>query len=75
MGTTYLQHPKPSPDMDAGRSATKVGESMKAGGQDAAAGAMGKNTKTGDGMENESGVGKGKKKGMKYGSHNPGHKG
>ncbi len=59
MGTTYLKYPKPKPEMDAGRSATKVGESMKAGGQDAAAGSMGKNTRTGDGMENEKGSSKG----------------
>lgn len=75
MGTTYLRHPKPSPDMDAGRSATKVSDSMKGMGQMGAEGTMGKYSETGDGMENESGVGKGKKGKMKYGSHNPGHKG
>lgn len=59
MGTTYLKHPKPSPDMDAGRSATKVSESMKGAGQDTAEGTMGKGQKTGDGMENEKGSSKG----------------
>lgn len=53
----HKMYPYPKPDMDAGRSAKKVGESMKAGGQDAAAGAMGKHTKTGTGMENEKGSG------------------
>lgn len=59
MGTTYLKYPKPSPDMDAGRSATEVSESMKGGGQMGAEGTMGKAQKTGDGMENEKGSSKG----------------
>lgn len=54
----YKVPPKPKPDMDAGRSATPMGGPMTHGGQDAASGAMGKNTKTGDGMENEKGSGK-----------------
>ena len=59
MGTTYTRHPKPSPDMDAGRSATKVGDAMTGKGQDTADGTMGKAQKTGDGMENEKGSSKG----------------
>lgn len=46
--TTYDKHPKPSPDMDAGRSASKVSDRMKGGGQDTSDGAMGKSQKTGD---------------------------
>ena len=60
----HKMYPYPHPDMDAGRSAKKVSDSMKAGGQDATAGAMGKGTKTGDGMENEKGS-----------SHGSSHKG
>lgn len=52
----YKVPPKPAPDMDAGRSATKVSDSMKGGGQDSAHGTMGKHQKTGDGMENEKGA-------------------
>jgi len=65
--TTYLKHPQPSPDMDAGRSATKVSDSMTGKGQDTADGTMGKAQKTGDGMENEKGgnPGHGSKK-MRY---------
>jgi len=55
MGTTYDKYPKPNPEMDAGRSAKKVSDSMKGGGQDSAEGTMG-NQKTGDGMENEKGA-------------------
>ncbi len=55
MGTTYLKHPKPAPDMDAGRSATPKGGPMTGKGQDTADGTMGKAQKTGDGMENEKG--------------------
>ncbi len=54
MGTTYLKYPKPSPDMDAGRSASPKGGPMGGGGQKTAEGTMG-NQKTGDGMENEKG--------------------
>lgn len=67
MGTTYLKHPQPSPDKNAGRSATVVSDRMKVGaGQMGSSGSMGKGQSTGDGMENEGGGGK-KKKG------NPGH--
>lgn len=52
--TDYVKYPKPSPDMDAGRSATKKGDAMSGSGQDTADGTMG-NQKTGDGMENEKG--------------------
>lgn len=44
----YEVPPKPAPDMDAGRSASKVSDRMKSGGQDTSDGAMGKSQKTGD---------------------------
>jgi hypothetical protein len=66
MGTTYLKHPQPSPDMDAGRSATKVSDAMTGKGQDTADGTMGKAQKTGDGMENEKGGNPGHGKKMGY---------
>ena len=72
MGTTYEKYPQPGPDMDAGRSATKVSDSMKGKGQETADGPMGKAHKSGDGMENEKGVGgnpghgSSHKRGMKY---------
>ena len=50
----YKVPPKPSPDMDAGRSAKPVSDAMTPKGQDTAEGTMG-NQKTGDGMENEKG--------------------
>jgi hypothetical protein len=52
--------------MDAGRSATKVSESMTGKGQDTADGTMGKAQKTGDGMENEKGGNPGHGKKMGY---------
>lgn len=52
----YKVPPKPAPDMDAGRSATKVSDAMTGSGQDTADGTMGKAQKTGDGMENEKGA-------------------
>ena len=52
--TDYTKYPKPSPDMDAGRSATPKGGPMSGSGQKTADGTMG-NQKTGDGMENEKG--------------------
>lgn len=55
--TDYTKYPKPNPDMDAGRSATKKGDAMSGSGQDTADGTMGKAQKTGDGMENEKGAG------------------
>lgn len=61
--TTYLKHPQPSPDKKAGRSATPVSDRHSGGGQMGSSGAMGKHQDTGDGMENESGAGKGRKKG------------
>ncbi len=65
MGTTYDKYPKPGPDKNAGRSATKVSDRMKpGGGQMGSSGSMGKHQNTGDGMENEKGAGK----------SNPGHK-
>jgi hypothetical protein len=69
MGTTYEKYPKPAPDKNAGRSATQVSDRHTGGGLMGAAGAMGKYTDTGDGMENESGISGGKKK-----KGNPGHK-
>lgn len=54
----YLKPPKPSPDKDAGRSATPVSDRHGGGGPMGSSGAMGKSQKTGDGMENESGKGK-----------------
>ncbi len=60
----HKMYPYPHPDMDAGRSAKKVSDAMTPKGQDTAEGVMG-NQKTGDGMENEKGVGGGS-------SHNPG---
>ena len=66
--TTYVKHPQPSADKTASRSATVVSDRMQpGGGQMGSSGSMGKHQSTGDGMENESGGGKAKKKG------NPGH--
>lgn len=61
--TDYLKPPMPSPDKKVGPSATKVSDRMGGGGQMGSSGSMGKSQKTGDGMENEGGSGKGKKKG------------
>jgi hypothetical protein len=60
--TTYLKHPQPSPDKNAGRSATQVSDRHAGGGQMGSSGSMGKGQDTGDGMENEKGVSGGKKK-------------
>ena len=60
--TDYLKYPKPKADKNAGRSATVVSDRHKpGGGQMSSSGSMGKHQSTGDGMENESGVGGGKK--------------
>jgi len=56
--TDYQKHPKAKPDMNAGRSAKPVSQPMK-GEQMGSHGSMGKHQKTGDGMENERGAGKG----------------
>ncbi len=56
--TTYLKHPQPSPDKNAGRSATEVSGRHSGGDQMGSSGSMGKSQSTGDGMENERGGGK-----------------
>lgn len=48
--TDYKKHPKPKPDKNVGRSATKVSEAMSGSGQKTADGTMGKHQKTGDMM-------------------------
>ena len=53
--TDYKKSPMPKPDKNAGRSAKQVSQPMKGSGQMGSHGSMGKNTKTGDGMENEKG--------------------
>ncbi len=47
--TDYMTYPKPKADKKAGRSASKVGSAPR-GNQKSADGAMGKHSKSGDGM-------------------------